>query len=296
MKTIINKTVCQYLFVHHLSGWHYSSRTYFKEYWQTSPNALTPKESKAIQTWTVLSTKVFKKSGLFLLEKYLNNSLTKEEAKLIDTIFNTLENRFVYHYNSQYKQMHRVANLVAKKLDNHLIQKTVDFYGSKVNKFPVYITMSYKANKHAGGMQLQGGFFLEFGDYKLNKTNEQMLNILFHEITHLSNIKLSRSINLKLPKKFTGTQSEFLEEAIHGALWSQIGVFSQELFKLSDNTLKLRHRKVCSSRHYPLSVLLNTSWAIREEVKRLIESKRVLNQSIVNELARKLLVHQQNFK
>lgn len=229
MKVRIDKTLSQYLFLHNLSGWHYSFRDTFKEYWSKTPTSLSQEERVAIKQWTKFNKEYFKKHNSFIVEKYLQGKLTKKETFFIKSVFDILDPRFEYHFSRQLSNMKKVKNYLEKQKLGHQIKRIFSFYGIKKKIDKVYLTLSKDANHSAGGMYL-GAVVLEFGDWKLKGQNKPLINLLLHEITHPGNVNkfLSASVNITLPPNFPGTKLDYVNEVFHQCLIGNIEITSNK--------------------------------------------------------------------
>ncbi|MCC7356840.1 MAG: hypothetical protein IT410_04510 [Candidatus Doudnabacteria bacterium] len=287
MKISIDPILCKYQFLHHLSGWHYSSRTSFGQYWRSVPGKLSYDEVQAVKNWTALSKRVFAKENLFLAEKYLSGTLSVDEETAVQAIFEVLGGRFGYHYKKQFSNIKKVSLYLSRSSLDRYVQDTFRFYKVKPKLPPVYITLSYNAQKEAGGMYLGKGVVIEFGDWKLGKDNEPLVNVAIHELTHGVSLipLLPRTLRLKLPEEFNSSAKDFMEEVVHNALWSQIGVFTQKVFRFSDTELDRRFKRLMRIAPEPYKSLFMSSYSVRS----LLQGHLAAGKSLNNYLLLKLI-------
>ena len=266
MKVFINKVICKFLFLHDLSGWHYSARGSFRDYWIRTPSKLTKKEQTALAAWQKLNADFYKKKKDFILGNYLSGKLNKHDRKTILSTFEILGPRFEFHYQQQLPNMKKVAAYLRKFKGSRHLEKTHKLYGIKDRNLPIYLAMSHNANKSAGGMRLGSFVILQFGDYKLKKDNSTMLNVLSHELTHGGSVSryLSAKPNIKLPRLFTGDTKDFIDEVIHKALWSEIGLFSQKQFGWSDQKVEKSYRFLLEKSKDPHKEIIKKAFGVRD--------------------------------
>ena len=196
--------------------------------------------------------------------------LNKNDQATIDNVFKVFERRFEFHYKQQISNMRKVAAYVQKFKDSPFLQKAHKLYGIKNQNMPVYIAMSYNANKSAGGMQLGNMVILQFGDYKLNGDNSPMLNVLFHELTNKGSVAkfLPKNLDIQLPRTFTGDIKDFVDEVIHKALWSEIGLLSQKQFGWSNQEVKKSYEFLLENFRSPYKEMIKKAFAAREYLAR----------------------------
>lgn len=269
MKVSINPKFCQLLFMHNLSRWHYSAIPAFAEYWLSIPQKLTERETLAISRWRDLETNNQKNETIFIFEKYLSGRLSKKQQLEITHCLSVLRERFKFHFNKQFSNMRVVADYLSRVPLKEIIKKTSAIYGCNVDAPRIYLTLSRNANREAGGMLLDDKVILQFGDFKLHGNNEEMLSILFHELTHDCSVRklLPSKIDIKLPSGFTGNVKDYIDEVIHQALWGQLGVLSQEYFNLSDKEMLKRKNKLIEQRPEPPKSLAEDSYHIGRIIK-----------------------------
>ena len=255
--------------MHNLSQWHYSAISAFAEYWSSVPQKLTEAEVLAINRWRDLETNNPKSENIFIFEKYLSGRLPKNQQLEITHCLFVLKKRFTFHFNKQLSNMRVIADYLSRVPLKEVIKKTSAIYDCKIGILRIYLTLSRNANREAGGMLLGDKVILQFGDFKLHGNNEEMLSILFHELTHDCSVRklLPSKIDFKLPSGFTGNVKDYIDEVVHQALWGQLGVLSQEYFNLSDKEMLKRKTKLIEQRLEPLKSLVEDSYHIGRIIK-----------------------------
>lgn len=271
MNFVLDKTVCKYMFLHNLSQWHYSSIPTFTEDWSKTGKVLSVSEKKYIQDWVLISKKAYLEKHEFLLTLYLQGRLSKTQESKISAIFKALEGRFNVVYSRQEANIYKLLSYLKQEAKNPLINKTLDFYSQEQIVRNVYIALSTNSNRQAGGMALDNSVIMQFGDYKLGKTNEPLLDIFFHEVTHYRNARpfLPKNIKFRIPKAFTGYRYEYIEEVIHRALWSYIGLFTKEYFDISAAQIKRRIEFLHSRLKEPNKTILIDSLRVQPLYRRI---------------------------
>lgn len=266
MKVHNNKIICKFLFLHDLSGWHYSARKSFHDYWIRTPSKLTGKERTALVAWRKLNVSFYERKGDFMLSDYLSGTLHNGDKQAIFGIFKILEPRFEFHYRRQLPNMKKVAAYLQKYKDLRYLRETYKLYGLRNYSMPVYLAMSRNANRSAGGMQLGNAVILQFGDYKLKKGNSPMMNVMFHELTHKGGVRkyLPANLNIKLPRSFTENVKDFADEVVHKALWSEVGLFSQKQFGWSNRIVEKKYRFLLKKLRSPYKEMIANAFKVRE--------------------------------
>lgn len=266
MKVHINKTICKFLFLHDLSTWHYSARKHFRDYWTRTPLKLSKEERVALVSWRSLNKNFYKEKKVFLLNDYLSGRLKKTDKDIVDNVFEIFEPRFEFHYKKQLLNMKKIVKYLKGFENSPYLQRVYRFYEIKESRMPVYVTMSHNANKSAGGMQLGNMVILQFGDYKLNKDNSPILNVLFHELTHKGSVSkfLPANTAVSLPHSFTGDVESFIDEVIHKALWSEIGVFSQKQFGWSNQKIEKSYKLLMDKLESPYREMIKKVFLVRK--------------------------------
>jgi hypothetical protein len=288
MKVYIDKTICKFLFIHDLSGWHYSSRKSFRDYWIRTPAKLSEKERKALIIWKKLNLDFYKKRETFILTSCLSKKLKERDRKIIDNTFKIFEPRFEFFYKKQLPNIKKVAKYLKNLKTPRYLKETYKLYGANYRNIPVYIAMSHKANRSAGGMLLDNIVVLQFGDYKLGKDNSSILNTLFHEIAHRGSIGkyLGTKPNVKLPRGFIGSAKDFIDEVVNMALWSEIGLFSQKQFGWSEQKIYKSYRFLLKEWKSPYKEIIRKAFVVRGYLAKKLKNNPnfKFNRGSVNEI------------
>ena len=208
-----------------------------------------------------------------MLSDYLSGVLPKSDKWAIFSIFKIFELRFEFHYKRQLPNMKKIAAYLQKFNDLRYLRETYKLYGLKGRSMPIYLAMSHDANRSAGGMQLGNAVILQFGDYKLEKDNSPMMNILFHELTHKGGVGkyLPANLDIRLPPSFTGSIKDFMDEVVHNALWSGIGLFSQKQFGWSDQEIEKTYGFLLRKLQSPYKELTVKAFKVREYLEKELQ-------------------------
>ena len=288
MKVFINKTICRFLFLHDISRWHYSARDTFGKYWARAPFSLSIKENQALQDWIEFNKNYFKNKNDFILKEILSDKIQDKYHNKILNIFNIFEPRFKYHFDKQYFNMKKIVEYIQSIKNPRLVQKTFHIYGLRPKLTPIYIAMSYKANKSAGGMTLNERIILQFGDYELQDDNSSILNVLFHELTHQGSFAkyIPNDYKIKLPYNFSGNVNEYVDEIIHKTFWSEIGLFSQIQFGWTEKQIIIKINLLLKNLSSPYKDMIEIVIYIRKylSVKFNNNPEFEFNSSIVKEI------------
>lgn len=262
--------------MHNLSQWHYSAIVSFGRYWSSHPKKLTEKEIKAIKKWKDLETKYFEKNDSFLFEKYIAGKIGEEQKKEIELCLYALKERFDFHFKKELANMIKIAEFLSVVSLEEVVKRTSLIYGQKIKIPSIYLTMSHHANHEAGGMLLGNKVILQFGDFKLSGKNEEILSILFHELTHGFSVKkfLPARFKINLPAGFTGNTKEYIDEVFLQSLWGQIGVLSQEYFNISEKEILKRKNNLIILRQEPLRSLVKDSYKVGRVIKQRLGKNR----------------------
>lgn len=135
-------------------------------------------------------------------------------------------------------------------------------------------------------MAFGSNIILQFGDYKLNDKNQELLDILFHEATHEGTIKhlLPKKINFRLPKKFTGTKQEYIDEIIHKSLWGTSGILSQKYFKLTEKEIIKRKNWLIKVQPEPYKSMTKGAFDCRIILQKYLKRDKTLTKVVVKEI------------
>ncbi len=284
----ISPIVCRYLFLHNLSRWHYSTIEPFARYWSSTPTRLTDEEREAIAAWGALEKRNFQKTKSFLAQRYVQGGLSVIERKRILKLFAPLEPRFQFHYRQQHLNMVTVARYLKTVPLGNVLRQTSLLYGKELRSGPIYVTLSHDAARQAGGMSLGNKTILQFGDYILKSRNEEVLSILFHEMTHEATVEhlMPARVSIKLPKLFSGTPEEYIDEIIHQAVWGEIGLLSQRYFKLSEQEVSRRKIKLTRALSEPFRSMTMDAFTIRPILQICLKEKASITHRTVESILR----------
>lgn len=308
MKILIQKQLNLFLFIVNLTEWHFSVTKSFNKKWKKLPKPLSLEEKRVLLDLTKILKSYQQKYQEHLIIEFLGENrinwnklsqkLLPENIKTLKYALKIFESRFEYFYCRQYSNMEKLKKSLLSFFakSKSWLEKIQNFYNWVSKKeILIYLTLSSEANKQAGGIFFENSkkayVILQFGDFNLKQEKWPLIDVLLHEISHLYQGSLMWENLIKKPtqkiivlqdfKNEGITQKDVMNELIHCTLFSEVGTISQKIFNWSNQEILKKVDKLKSQKIFYHQAVLITSYSLRNEVQKYINSKEKIDKGLI---------------